>query len=125
MSDMVRIALKQGERPDVCDVHLRACVDQVDDVGELADADVLYFARAVDAGDVAGQLAVYPGCAVCAGAASDGTLVLAVRPGARPGRGGEQVEQVEQVELVASIVHALLAAGVAAADVGLDSGVIR
>lgn len=122
MSDMVRIALKQGERPDVCDVHLRACVDQVDDVGELADADVLYFARAVDAGDVAGQLAVYPGCAVCAGPASDGTLVLAVRPGARPGRGGEKVEQVE---LVASIVHALLAAGVAVADVGLDSGVIR
>jgi hypothetical protein len=120
MSDMVRIGLRPGARPDVCDVHLRACVDQVDDVCELADADVLYFARAVEADDVVGQLAMYPGCAVCAGAAWDGTVLLAVRPGLGAGGGGEGDERIG---LVASIMHALLAAGVAVADVGADSGV--
>jgi hypothetical protein len=115
MSDMVRIGLRPGAGPDACDVHLRACVDQVQDADELADADVLYFARAVEADDVVGQLAAYPGCAVCAGAAWDGTVLLAVRPGLRPGGGGDRIERIG---LAASIVHALLAAGIAVADAG-------
>ena len=114
MSDLVRTALREEQRRDAYDVHLRACVDRAEDVGELADADVLYFARIVDADDVTGQLAAYPGCVVCAGAASDGTLLLAVRFGARPVSGREQVEKVE---LVASAVHAVLAAGFGLADV--------
>lgn len=115
MSDMVRIGLRSEAGPDECDVHLRACVDQAEDADELAAADVLYFAGAIEADDVVGQLAAYPGCAVCAGAAWDGTVLLAVRPGLRPGGGGERIERIG---LVASIVHALLAAGIAVADTG-------
>jgi hypothetical protein len=108
MSELVRIDVRQGA--EMRDVHLRACLDRADDVGELADADVLYFARLVSAFDVAGQLEAYPGCAVCAGPIGGGTVLLAVRTG----RGGEQVE------LVASIVHALLVAGVATSGAGAD-----
>jgi hypothetical protein len=100
MSELVRIMLSQGA--EARDVHLRACLDRADDVAHLADADVLYFERVVSAPDVAGRLAEYPGCAVCAGTTADGTLLLAVR--ARCGG--------EQVELLASVVHALLAGGV-------------
>jgi hypothetical protein len=100
MSELVRIELRQGT--EMRDVHLRACLDRANDVGDLADADVLYFTRIVGVRDVAGQLVAYPGCAVCAGAADDGTLLLAVRTG--PGS--------EQIGLVASIVHALLVRGV-------------
>jgi hypothetical protein len=100
MSELVRITLSQGA--EARDVHLRACLDHADDVADLADADVLYFDRVVGASEVAGRLAEYPGCAVCAGTAADGTLLLAVRAGC----GGEQVE------LLASVLHALLAGGV-------------
>jgi hypothetical protein len=100
MSELVRITLSQGA--EARDVHLRACLDRADDAADLADADVLYFERAVSASDVAGQLARYPGCAVCAGTAADGTVLLAVRAG----YGGEQTE------LLASVTHALLAGGV-------------
>ena len=113
MSEMVRIEL--GQRSGMRDVHLRACLDRANDVGDVADADVLYFARAVGAHDVARQLMEYPGCAVCAGVAEDGTLLLAVRAG----------QGIEQVELVASIVHALLARGVEIADSGAGAVVHR
>jgi hypothetical protein len=100
MSELVRITLSQGA--ETRDVHLRACLDRADDADDLADADVLYFERVVSAAEVAERFAEYPGCAICAGTAADGTLLLAVRAGC----GGDQVE------LLASVMHALLAGGV-------------
>ena len=116
MSEMIRIALGQGQGPDARDVHLRACVDRADGLGDLADADVLYFARDVDADEVIGQLAAYPGCVVCAGAAKDGTLLLAVRLGTGAGFSEELSERVGRM---ASILHALLTDGIRAADVSV------
>ena len=92
MNEQVRIALLR-------DVHLRACLDE-DEGDEPASADVLYFAKPVDARDVVAQLAAYPGCVVCAGTAYDGTLLLAVRGG------------IGSCPALASIMHALLACGV-------------
>lgn len=106
MSELVRIELRQGT--ETRDVHLRACLDRASDIGDLVDADVLYFARNVSALDVVGRLAAYPGCVVCAGPTQDGTMLLAVRAG----------NLGEQVELVASIMHALLAGGTGAVGVG-------
>ena len=106
MSDQVRIALSNG--PVSLDMHLRACVDDVVDADELAHADVLYFARLVQASDVAAQLAVYPGSVVCAGSADDGTLLFAVRRGA--------ARLTLSCAVVASVVHALLAWGVETAE---------
>jgi hypothetical protein len=95
MSELVRVTLSRGVASP--DVHLRACVDDVADEGDLAAADVLYFARPVGADVVAAQLIQFPGCVVCAGRTEDGALLLAVREW-RIGR-------------VASLVHALLAWG--------------
>jgi len=108
MSEMVRIALKQ--EPVTYDVHLRACVDDADDVADLTHADVLYFARTVSADAVLGYLAAYPGSVVCAGSADDGTLLLAVRGGV--------VELGMSCPMVASIVHALLVWRVETAEAG-------
>jgi hypothetical protein len=80
--------------------HLRACVDDADHTDEdLVCADVLYFARPVDASEVVAQLAAFPGCVICAGTAYDGTMLLAVRAG------------IGQTPNTASIVHALLVLG--------------
>jgi hypothetical protein len=105
MSELVRVALLRGAVAQ--DIHMRACVDDAGDAGDranLAAADVLYFARTIDPDVVAERLAAYPGCAICAGATEDGTLLLAVRAGRGVGGG-------DRAELVASIVHALLAWG--------------
>jgi hypothetical protein len=119
MSDCVHVSLalrhrgRQGEwqgerqgRAEFRDVHLRACVDQgVDDDGGdrgiVDHADVLYFARTVSAEQVVAQLAAHPGCAVCAGPAADGGVLLAMR--------GGRSESLSP--LIASVVHALLAGG--------------
>jgi hypothetical protein len=92
VNEQVRIALLR-------DVHLRACLDEAAG-DDPASADVLYFAKPVDARDVVAQLAAYPGCVVCAGTAHDGTLLLAVRGG------------IGSCPALASIMHALLACGV-------------
>jgi hypothetical protein len=92
MNDQVRVALLH-------DVHLRVCLDETAG-DDPASADVLYFAKPVDAHDVLAQLAAYPGCVVCAGTAYDGSLLLAVRGG------------IGSCPAIASIMHALLACGV-------------
>ena len=95
MNEQVRVAMP-GESGSG-DEHFRACVDDAGDECEsLADADVLYFARPVEAREVVAQLAAFPGCVICAGPARDGTMVIAVRGG------------VGSVPDIASIVHALL-----------------
>lgn len=91
MNEQVKVALLR-------DVHLRVCLDEAAD-NDPASADVLYFAKPVDAHDVLAQLAAYPGCVVCAGTAYDGTLLLAVRGG------------IGSCPALASIMHALLACG--------------
>jgi hypothetical protein len=91
-----------GSGYEVRDSHLRVSLDDAADRNLREHADVLYFTRAVSAEEVAAQLAVYPGCLVCAGAAADGGILIAVR-----GAG-----QVEICPLMASTVHALLASGV-------------
>ena len=96
MSDLIRVSSSQDPGPD--DVHMRACVDAAGDGADPAIADVLFFARPTTPTLVTAQLEIYPGCVVCAGAAQDGTLLLAIR-GER-GRGC--------VPVVASAVHALL-----------------
>jgi hypothetical protein len=112
MSEPVKIALLRG--PNSRDEHLRACVDDVDDVSELAHADVLYFAGPVAADDVIAKLAAYPGCVVCAGTAVDGTVLLAVRGGIACAGGSYRT--------LASIVHALLVRGVEIAVGGIRAG---
>ncbi|HET9173264.1 MAG TPA: hypothetical protein VFN97_27795 [Actinospica sp.] len=109
MSELVHFTLSRD------DLHVRACVDEA---GDLADADVLYFAGATTPDAVAAQLEIYPGCAVCAGVAADGTLLLAVRgvrssgPGVGAsgvggsGRGGSAGYTAP---FLASALHALLA----------------
>lgn len=106
MNEQVRIALPR--RPDSQDEHLRACVDDAADSGDLASADVLYFTGPTAADEVVAQLANYPGCVVCAGTADDGTVLLAVRGGIAGGGAS--------CSSVASIVHALLTWGVEIAD---------
>ncbi len=95
MSELIRVTLSRGVVSQ--DVHLRACVDDVADEGDLGAADVLCFARPVGADVVAAQLAQFPGCVVCAGRTEDGALLLAVRE--------------RRIERVASLVHALLTWG--------------
>ncbi|HEX4788049.1 MAG TPA: hypothetical protein VH372_06270 [Actinospica sp.] len=92
---------ESGPSPEVQDTHLRVCLDDAADRALREHADVLYFTRAVSAGEVAEQLAAYPGCLVCAGSAADGSVVLVVR-----GAGPEGI-----CPLLASAVHALLASG--------------
>jgi hypothetical protein len=93
------------------DEHLRVCLDgsetDRDDI-DPARADVLYFRSPVAADAVVAQLAGYPGCVVCAGTALDGTVLLAVRPGA--------VGAIRSCQSVASLVHALLTWGVVITD---------
>jgi hypothetical protein len=101
MNEQVKIALLR--RPPARDQHLRACVDALGDACELADADVLYFARPIAAPDVAAQLAAYPGCVVCAGTADDGTVLLAVR--------GDVAALSGPCSELASILHALVVWG--------------
>jgi hypothetical protein len=98
MSELIRVSPPQDLGAD--DVHVRACVDAERDNGdgELAIADVLFFARPTTPALVMTQLDVYPGCLVCAGVAENGMLVLAVR-GAWTG---------ERAPLAASAVHALV-----------------
>jgi hypothetical protein len=84
------------------DLHLRAEVEDGGANGVVEHADVLCFTRPVSAGEVAAQLTVHPGCAVCAGPTADGGVVLAVRGGAESG--------ISPL-ITASVVHALLAAG--------------
>lgn len=111
MSELIRVALLSDAVSQ--DLHIRACVDDAGDGPDLADADVLYFARRVAPDIVADRLAVYPGCVICAGEAQDGTLLLAVRAGRGGGVGA-------RAELVASLVHALLAWGG-----GVEVGAVR
>jgi hypothetical protein len=85
----------------VQDSHLRVSLDDAADRGLREHADVLYFTRPVSAEEVAAQLAIFPGCLVCAGAAADGSILIAVRGGG----------QTEICPLMASTVHALLASG--------------
>lgn len=101
MSELVRVSPPQDLGAD--DVHVRACVDAEggDGDGELAIADVLFFARQTTPALVVAQLDVYPGCLVCAGVTENGMLVLAVR-------GGWTGERAPRV---ASAVHALVARG--------------
>ena len=90
-------------RVQLDDVHVRARLAGVDRADDgLEHADVLYFAQIVSADDVAAQRAAHPGCAVCAGPAADGGIVLAVR-------GGSLGRSHGKSPLVASVVHALLA----------------
>lgn len=129
MGGMVRISVGEFSGGiDSCtdmheDVHLRACVDGGTDTALRERADVLYFDRAVSADEVAVQLDVYPGCAVCVGASADGTIALAVRAGGGgqhriTGRLGEipglsgRADGLGGMDadcaLIASFVHALL-----------------
>lgn len=108
MSELIQVTLSPVA--GVRDVHVRACVDGTDDSGELARADVLYFARPVTESQLAAQLAAYPGCMICAGVAAHGTLIFAVRSA----QGGDGVSRV------ASVIHALLAWGLVA-QAGTDS----
>lgn len=110
MTERVRIALLNASESR--DEHLRACLDDIEGNADDADparADVLYFTGPVAADEVVAQLAGYPGCVVCAGTADDGTVLLAVRPGA--------VGSVRSCQAVASIVHALLTWGVLITDI--------
>jgi hypothetical protein len=102
MSQQMRIALSRA--PGSMDEHLRACVDDTDDVDDLARADVLYFTNPIAADDAIVQLAAYPGCVICAGTTDDGVVLIAVRGGIA-GRGS-------LCAAVASIVHAVLVQGV-------------
>lgn len=94
-------------RAQLSDGHLRVCLDDEDVAdgaagGALREhADVLYFRRVVSAEEVAAQLAVFPGCLVCAGPGEGGSVVLAVR-GNRRGH---------DCGLIASALHVLLATG--------------
>jgi hypothetical protein len=96
MGGMVRISVDEFSGGiDSCtvmheDVHSRACVDDSTDAAGRERADVLYFDRAVSAEEVAAQLDVYPGCAVCVGASADGSIALAVRAGGGGGGGGSE-----------------------------------
>lgn len=102
MSELIQVTL--APVAEVRDVHVRACVDDTDDGAELARADVLYFAQTVTESQLAAQLAAYPGCMICAGVATHGTLIFAVRG----------AQGVDGVSRVASVIHALLAWGLAA-----------
>lgn len=84
------------------DLHLRAAAEDRGADGVVEHADVLCFARPVSVEEVAAQLALHPGCAVCAGPTADGGVVLAVRGGA--------AGAISPL-ITASAVHALLAAG--------------
>jgi len=106
MNEQVRIVLLGGS--SWRDEHIRACVDDAVNVGDLARADVLYFASPIAADDVIAQLAVYPGCVICAGTTDDGIVLLAVRGGIDGGIG--------PCPAVASIVHASLAWGIETAN---------
>lgn len=114
MTERVRIALLNA--PESRDEHLRVCLDDaeaaVDDL-DPARADVLYFLSPVAAGEVVAQLAGYPGCVVCAGTVEDGTVLLAVRPGA--------VGAIRSCQAVASVVHALLTWDVEITDATTES----
>ena len=100
MSELINLALSTSCYDEGGDVHVRACVE---DAVDLADADVLYFARPTTPDAVAAQLDDYPGCVVCAGSAGDGTLLIAVRGGGLVGR-----RYAAHVSSVASVLHALL-----------------
>ena len=115
MSRLIHVSPPQYREAD--DVHLRACVDAQDNGGDgndgdgrgdLALADVLFFARPTPAALVAAQLDVYPGCLVCAGVTEGGTLILAVRCGRTDG------PTDGRAPTVASALHAMLVRQLAA-----------
>ncbi len=96
----------------ISDVHLRACLDEPDDVGVWACADVLYCIRPATTGQLSTVLQEFPGCMVCAAPTGGGGTSLALRSaGAHllvlPDTGGWPHLDISCADL-ASVAHGLL-----------------
>lgn len=113
----VRLASAAGMRTVAEDLHLRACLSRPEDGRSWPSADVLHFARPVDAQALCAGLDEYPGCVVCVAPMLDGRVALAVR--AQQGSSIRQlrtrgiVHSHSTCAIIASAVHALLTWGLA------------